>query len=175
MRCPLLTLLAVLFFQNFAFANPENTQPAPSSDAGRGRLTELVIWKTSEELKLPAEVETKFGEKVRAFNEKRKVNGERLERAIKKLDEATKAGAKPAKAIESALTEYRNTIKELHQIQTDELAQMRAILGAEKLARYLVVKNEITEKLKSFLSRPDQPQAAPKDTKLEPPKVIEEK
>lgn len=178
MRFSTIALLAVFFVQNVAFANPE-TSPNPSTDPGRGRLMELFIWKTSEELKLPTETETKFGEKVRSLNEKRKANGERLERAIKKLDDALKvpaAAGKTNKAVEAALTEYRNTLKELHQIQNDEISQMRAILGPEKLAKYLVVKNEISEKLKSFLSRPEGAPAPAKDAKpLAAPKVIEEK
>lgn len=175
MRFSTLVLLALFSSAQIAFANSDS--PTPSADPGRGRLLELFIWKTSEELKLPTETETKFGEKVRNFNEKRKANGERLDRAIRKLDEASKASAgKPSKALETALTEYRNTLKELHQIQNDELSQMRSILGPVKLAKYLVVKNEITEKLKSFLSRPETTAPQAKDSRpLDTPKVIEEK
>jgi hypothetical protein len=164
--------------------------PPTSPEQGRSRLLELFIWKTSEELKLPTDVENKFGEIVRHLNEKRKANGERMEKAIVRLDQLTQSqstteastsptpgATKPdAKVLDAALTEYRKALQEYQKLQTDELTQLKAILPPDKLARYLVVKNELTEKLKTFLSKPNEAPATDKNGKpLAAPKVIEEK
>jgi hypothetical protein len=186
-------LLILLFSSSFALAN----QAAATPDQGRSRLLELFIWKTSEELKLPTDVEAKFGETVRHLNERRKANTERMEKAIQRLDELTRAQQEPvaaaspaasptstpksdAKAIDAALAENRKSLQEYQKLQNDELAQLKVILTPEKLARYFVVKSELTEKLKTFLSKPNDPSASPspggKDVKpLGTPKVIEEK
>ena len=159
---------------------------AVNAEQGRSRLLELFIWKTSEELKLPTDVETKYGEIIRQLNERRRTNGERMEKAIARLDELTKASPQtentPAlakvdsKAVAKALDEYKKAIAELQKLQNDEISQLKAILPPEKLARYLVVKNEMTEKLKTFLSKPNEGTPVTKDGKpLEAPKVIEEK
>jgi hypothetical protein len=168
-----------------AFAEHPPTNP----EQGRSRLLELFIWKTSEELKLPTDVENKFGDIVRHLNEKRKINGERMEKAIQRLDALTQppaeAAATPApsatkadpKALDAALTEYRKALQEYQKLQTDELSQLKAILPPDKLARYLVVKNELTEKLKTFLSKPNEatPALDKNGKPLAAPKVIEEK
>ncbi len=183
MRFPI--FLMTLLIASAAFAE----HPPANPEQGRSRLLELFIWKTSDELKLPTDVEHKFGDIVRNLNEKRKANGERMEKAIHRLDELTRAqnsdasttatpAAKPeTKALDSALAEYRKALQEYQKLQTDELNQLKAILAPDKLARYLVVKNELTEKLKTFLSKPNE--AAPALDKngkpLGTPKVIEEK
>ena len=180
MRFPILCSLILATF----FAT--NSAQAVGADQGRSRLLELFIWKTSEELKLSTDVEAKYGELIRSFNERRRANGDRMEKAIARMDELTKPAAQtdatPAqtkpdkKAIEAALAEYRKAVGELQKLQNDEINQLKAILPPEKLARYLVVKNEMTEKLKTFLSKPNEGTPVGKDGKpLEAPKVIEEK
>jgi hypothetical protein len=176
----------------FADHSPEHAPSSP--EQGRSRLLELFIWKTSEELKLPTDVENKFGDIVRHLNEKRKANAERMEKAIQRLDGLTQgpAEASPAsptgaqaptatkadpKILDAALTEYKKALQEYQKLQTDELLQLKAILAPEKLARYLVVKNELTEKLKTFLSKPNEsaPAVDKNGKPLAAPKVIEEK
>jgi hypothetical protein len=208
-------LLIILLTSTLAFAaNPSApNHSAPTPEQGRSRLLELFIWKTSEELKLPTDVEAKFDEIIRSLNERRKANNERMEKAIARLNELTRVpealqtpaaetspseGAavtstpapaplaakpltsKPSKEVDAALSEYKKALQEFQKLQTDELTQLKAILTPEKLAKYLVVKNELTEKLKTFLSKPNEPAASPAPGTKEPkplgtPKVIEEK
>ncbi len=189
MRFPIL-LVFILALSPFAFAEHPSTG---NPDRARSRLLELFIWKTSEELSLPADVEIKYGEIIRNMNERRRVNGDRMEKAIARLDELTKvadvaqpaATAAPApapvakgdnKAINAALDEYRKTLAEHQKLQNDEINQLKAVLPPDKLARYLVAKNVMTEKLKTYLSKPTDAPAKDKDGKpLAEPKVIEEK
>lgn len=121
----------------------------------RSRLEELFIWKASEELKLPPQDETKFTEIIKALNVSRRAAGDEMDAAYKDLDAAkTKAEA------EKAVARHRAALKQVQAVQTAELDKLKPLLGPEKLARYLVVKNTLLEKLKTMLS--SAPASTPK-------------
>ncbi|HVK62366.1 MAG TPA: hypothetical protein VM432_12485 [Bdellovibrionales bacterium] len=113
------------------------------------RLEELFIWKASEELRLPPEQEQKFADTIRALNSRRRKASESMEQAIQAL-----SGVKTKQEAEKLTAAYKSNLREVHAVQIAELDQLKKIIGAEKLARYLVVKNEITEKLKSLMTAP---------------------
>lgn len=126
-----------------------------SDSKERSRLEELFIWKASEELKLPPAEETKFTEIIKTLNASRRAAGDEMDAAVKDLDAAkTKAEA------EKALARHRAALKQVHAVQTAELDKLKPLLGSEKLARYLVVKNTLLERLKTMLSSPS-PAAKP--------------
>jgi hypothetical protein len=185
-RFPVLLLLVAFVSAPAAHAKPSSV----AQELARAKMLELFIWKTSDELKLPADTETKYGETIRKLNDRRRKNADRMEKAIDRLDELTRppapdiaptptpaAGAKAqSKELEAALGEYTKAVKEFQQLQDDEIVQLKKVLSSEKLARYLVAKQELTEKLKSYLSKPSDQNSASKEAKpLEAPKVIEEK
>ena len=115
----------------------------------RSRLEELFIWKASEELKLPPKEETKFNEIIHELNARRRAAGEELEVATKQLDEV-----KSKAEIEKALARHKAALKRIQALQLAELDQLKQLLGPEKLARYLVVKTSLLEKLKTLISSP---------------------
>jgi hypothetical protein len=125
----------------------------------RSRIEELFIWKASEELKLGAAEEAKFSAAVRSFNAKRRTANAKMDEALAQLAKAkTKAEA------DSALNAHRAALRGVQSVQTAELDQLRPLLGSQKLAQYLVVKNSILEKLKSVLSAPAPASTGPQST-----------
>lgn len=136
---------------------PQATPAIDKAAKERARIEELFIWKASEELKLSASDETKFTEIIRNFNTRRRAANVKMDEALSTLGKVkTKAEA------EKALTQHRSALREMQSLQTGEIDQLKPLLGAQKLAQYLVVKNSILEKLKVLLSAPTPtaPQAA---------------
>lgn len=126
----------------------------------------LFIWKASEALKLPPEQEQKFTQVVHELNARKKQMSQKMDEAIKGLD-AAKTKAESEKALKS----YRDALKNYNSVSIDELDRMKPLLGVEKLARYLVVKSELSQQLKALLSGDKAPEKTPTST----PKIIEEK
>lgn len=145
-------LLRVLLIALLAVPSAMADSAAPKH---RTHLDELFIWKMSEELKLPPEEELKFSEIISGLNAQKRELYERLDEAVKKL-----AQANGTKAAEAALTAHRKLIGEQQALQTKELDSLRSLLGAERMAKYLVAKNELTERLKAMLTTPQGGEAS---------------
>lgn len=141
-------------------ANTQATAKPESKE--RSRLEELFIWKTSEELKLVPAEEMKYTEIIRTLNVEKKRSAEAMDEAIRGLGQVkTKAEA------EKALARHREALRKYQAVQLAELDRLRPLLGTERLARYLLVKNEITEKLKAVLT--SGPTPAPVEAKTKNP------
>jgi hypothetical protein len=131
-------------------ASPSSPAPqaAPHKEKEGTRVEELFIWKASEELRLPPEQELKFAETVRELNARRRKATDTMDQTILSL-----ANAKTKAEAEKLTANYKSELREVHAAQIAELDQLKKVLGAEKLARYLVVKNQITDKLKTLISK----------------------
>lgn len=115
----------------------------------RQRIEELFIWKASEELKLGAAEEAKFTTVIRSYNTRRRAANLKMDEALSAL-----ANAKTKPEAEKALVAHRAALRGIQMLQTGEVDQLKPLLGAQKLAQYLTVKNTILEKLKTLLSAP---------------------
>lgn len=132
------------------------TANASTTDAKeRNRLEELFIWKTSEELRLAPNEEQKFTEAIHQLNQRRKEANAKMDAALSAL-----SAAKTKVEADKALTAHRAALKDMQAAQTAELDKLKPLLGSEKLAQYIVVKNSILEKLKTMLAQPAPQQAA---------------
>lgn len=139
---------AVLSISNFASAEtPAATSPSKENKEGT-RLEELFIWKASEELRLPPDQEAKFADTIRELNARRRKVNEAMEHSIQALN-----GAKTKAEAEKLTAAYKAQLKEVHAVQLAEFDQLKQIIGVEKLARFLVVKNEITDRLKALMKK----------------------
>lgn len=126
---------------------PQQTPAADSKE--RARLEELFIWKTSEELKLQPSDELKFTEVIHDLNKRRRDANVRMDNALTALN-----AAKTKPEFEKALSAHRAALRETQALQTTELDRLRPLLGSEKLAKYILAKSSILEKLKSMLASP---------------------
>lgn len=128
----------------------------------RNKVEELFIWKISDELKLTVPEEKKLADYVRDLNRRRFRVNEDIQLTLKKLSSN--------KDREKILSEHRKLLKSYSDLSIEEADRIQKILGVDKAAQYFVLKNDLTNRLKSMLATPDKKNAEP----LAPPKVIEE-
>ena len=129
--------------------SPDKTPEKPAEHRAELRLEELFIWKASEELKLPPLQEQKFTDIIHKLGVRKRNAAEILNRVSRELD-----SVKTKLEAEHSLKRYHEALKEYQAIQLAEFDQLKSLFGAEKLARYIVVKTELSEKLKTLLSAP---------------------
>jgi hypothetical protein len=70
---------------------------------------------------------------------------------------------------DKALAEHRKLLKAYSDLSIEEVDRIQKMLGSEKAAQYFVLKNDLTNRLKSMLATPEKKPGQ----KLGPPKVIE--
>lgn len=131
----------------------------------RNQLEELMIWKFSDELKLTSLEEKKFSEILRSLNEEKAALNQSLQGAVEKM---AKADTKKAK--EDELNRYRKLLQSYARLGEQELDRLKPLLGIDRLAQYLALKQDIANKIKTLLSSD-----AGAGKALPPPKLIEEK
>jgi len=141
--------------------------------ASKNRVEELFIWKISDELKLSIPEEKKVSDLIRKLNEKKSKSGDDIQENLKRLAEA-----KALKDKEKLLAEQKRLLRSYNDLSLEEADQIQKILGVNKAAQYFVLKNELTNKLKTVLLSPENSKATEKIEKAEklaPPLIIEEK
>jgi len=131
------------------------------------RLEDLFIWKISDELKLTIQEEKNVAELIRKTSELKNTNNARMNELIKKLS---------LNQSKQSLNEHKKLMTEYHQINLNEVESIEKAIGFEKTIRYILVKNDLTQKVKSILATgevaPVTPSSAAKP--LPQPKIIEE-
>lgn len=133
----------------------------------RNQLEELLIWKLSDELKLSPAEEKKFAETVRALNQKKAEMNQSLQTSIEKLSKL-----KTAKEKEEELGRYRKALQSFGRLGEEEFDKLKPLLGGERMAQYLVIKQDLANRIKTMLVNPDNGKG---DKALPQPKLIEEK
>ena len=123
-------------------------------DREKRRLEELFIWKMSEELKLPVEVESSFAEAIRALNREKSKSLADIEAALLAIDQA-----KTKTESEKAVKRYEKAIRKFGDVPIREVSRLRKVLGSQRLSRYLVSKSQMAEKLKAMAQGSAQPRS----------------
>jgi hypothetical protein len=146
-------------------AAPASVTDNSAKDSNKSKkLEELFIWKISDELKLSTPQEKTFGELFKNLNQKKLELAHKQEDILSKLDKADE------KNLKDLLKSYRQTLEEYNKLQLSEIDSFRKNFGDTKAAKYLVVKRDLTNKVKTLLT--EKTEKAEKE--LPPPKVIEE-
>lgn len=152
-----LFFLVVLFLlSNIAFAVEKRSQ-----------LEELIIWKMSDELKLTAQEEKKFTDIIRQINDKKSAVNVALKESLVKLKKAQ------GKEQEKELRLYRQILVDYNNLSLYEFDSLKPLLGVERMIKYVDLKQDLIERIKTMLMTPDS--STQKKNKLPEPKVIEEK
>lgn len=134
----------------------------------RNQLEELLIWKISDELKLSTAEEKKFSDIVRDINTRKSRHNQELQASIGRMSKAANTKEK-----EAELTLYRKSLQNYGRINEEEFDRLKTVFGTERMAQYLHIKQDLTNRIKGLLVTPE---AAPRATKpLPQPKLIEEK
>lgn len=150
----------------FLFAFLSHAKDVPTSTQ-RNQLEELFLWRVSEELKLSAVDEKKVSDFLRTMNQKRAAQNAKVETALQQFIKATSPAEK-----EKKFQSYREKLQEQNHLSIEELDQIKKILGLEKTARFVEIRYELTNKVKSLIINSDKFQK-PSES-LPPPKVIVE-
>lgn len=126
----------------------------PNSEKARSRLEDLFLWKVSDTLNLSPDEENKFNLEFRNLSDKKLAAATEMEKITKELG----AGADP-KQLSKSLENYKSSLTRYNQVQIDELKSMRKIFGDKRFAQYLILKHDLTQKLKNLLSSPSRPES----------------
>lgn len=149
-----LIIFILVFFSFQAFAEEKKNQ-----------LEELFIWKTSDELKLSTSEEKKFTEIVKTLNKRKADLNQSLHESVDKF-----ATLKTTKEKEAELTKYRKNLGTYNKISEEEYDKLKVVLGTERLAQYLKLKQDLTGRIKTMLANPEN-KNVPGKTPLPAPKV----
>lgn len=133
----------------------------------RNQLEELLIWKMSDELKLTAQEEKKFSEVLRHLNDRKSTLNNSLKDSLVKLKQSS------SKEQEKELKRYRQVLSDYNRLSLEEFDSLQPLLGTERMIKYLDIKQDLANRIKSMLLAPEG--APAKNKKLPAPKVIEEK
>lgn len=133
----------------------------------KNQLEELLIWKMSEELKLTPVEEKKFSDIVKKLNEKKGTLNRDLQHSVEKMGALSKSKLK-----EEELNRYRKLTQNYGRLGEEEFDQLKGLLGVDRMARYLQVKQDLTNRIKTMLSNPESSKGG---QVLPPPQLIEEK
>ncbi len=131
----------------------------------RNKVEELFIWKISDELKLTVPEEKNLSDLLRGLNQRRVKINEDLQATLKKMSTATQS-----KDREKILIEHRRLLKSYSDLSIEEADRIQKMLGNDKAVQYFVLKNDLTNRLKTMLASPEKKSTEP----MAPPKVIEE-
>lgn len=136
-------------------------------DKNRARVEELFLWKVSDALALDSKQEIEFSKIMKKLREdKARLDGQ-MEDVLRKID-----AQKDEKAQISLLEEYKGYLREYSSYQSREIEQLDKLLGPQKVAKYLVLKEKLINRLKGALV--DAGKVADSKVKAKKPKIVHE-
>jgi hypothetical protein len=147
----------------------ESSQAANSPSKSRSRIEELFVWRVSDTLGLTPDVESRFSMEFKKLSEKKANLWDELESLLNAIDHE-----KDPKKLAASLAKYKKKMILHGKIQIEEFETFEKLFGKEKFAKYLVLKRDLTQKLKDFISTPSRPDSTPPKRQLEEPKVIQD-
>ncbi|NUM57476.1 MAG: hypothetical protein HUU56_02530 [Bdellovibrionaceae bacterium] len=157
--------LAATFSENIE-ASTNNVDLDKNNQQKKLKLEDLLIWKMLDELKLTPEQEQKITVVIKNLNKKKSENSEKIEQLTKQFIKEANVSLK-----EKILLDLKKAYQQHSVINLEELDTVKKTIGIKKLAEYLDIKKDLSEKMKNLIVPGDKKG----EKKLPPPKVIEEK
>ncbi|MCC6276389.1 MAG: hypothetical protein IT289_00585 [Oligoflexia bacterium] len=150
----------------------EAVEKGEASDSKvKNRLEQLYLWKVSDRLKLTPDQEAKFRAIYKEIVEARNKAASEIEKCLNQI-EAAKGNSK---TVQKLVAQYESLLAEYNTVSVKELERLKKFMGSEKLSEYLLLKREMTQKLKDVISHGGlnlQTKAA--SSPLKDPEVIQE-
>jgi hypothetical protein len=143
-----------------------------ASTKNKSRLEELFIWRVSDTLSLSPDIESKFSAEFKKLSEKKAALGKEIEETLVEIEKS-----KDSPKIETLLTTYKKKVVEQSKISVEEVETFERLFGKQKFAQYLVLKRDLTQKLKDFVSSPSSGSSKGESDsakKLNTPKIIQD-
>lgn len=150
-------IFSFLFFLGvFAFADGEKQVK---------KFEDLFIWRVSEELKLNHDEEVAVTDVIKDTNKKKQQSNQELDELYRKLKSETTDGGR-----KKVFASIHTALKNQGNLPVEELDRLNKAIGLKKVALYLEIKRDLSDKIKSIWTADKKGEKA-----LPPPKVIEEK
>lgn len=153
----------LLFFNVFILCGTSSLSSAAKSN----KIEELFIWKISEELNLSPAEEKAFAAKFKELNKKKAELNLELNEKVQNV-----TGLKSEKEQREFLNQYKKILDSIHDLSKEEVNSFVKILGVKKTASYLQIKMDLSNKVKTLITQPQQGDKVEGGSKLPPPKVI---
>jgi hypothetical protein len=157
----------------FSSASAQSPKKEDKADKMRHRLEQLFIWRVADRLGLSTQEEARFNEEFTKLTHEKSDLQQKLEASLAKIAQ-DKADKKLAK---KNLAEYQSTLKKYNLLQTKEMEVLGQILGPDRMVEYVLLKQEMTQKIKDVLVQGARPASGPGTEKasLKEPEIIQEK
>lgn len=124
------------------------------------RLNELMLWRLSDELGLKPQDEQQLKSILKKYQEQRKSALIQQEELISKMGTGVKAASDKAAASISCpncLVDYEKTVSGVAEANTKEFKELRALLGPDKMQKFLVIRSQMTKDVRDALRQPATP------------------
>ncbi len=154
--------LALVFSSIFA-------ETIPADERFESRLNELMLWRLSDELELKPKEEMSLKTILSKYKNLRKNALDAQESALKKIEgtqktqsssSSSRATASQAAMCPTCLQEYEIATKQLPDANAKEFAELKALLGPQRLERFLVIRRLMTLDVREALRQLPSTQGA---------------
>ena len=119
------------------------------------RLNELMLWRLSDELALKPQDEQQLKSILRKYQDQRKNALTQQEELLTKMIPAEKTPT--SKSCPNCLAEYEKTVLSVAEANTKEFKELRAVLGTDKMQKFLVIRSQMTRDVRDALRQPATP------------------
>lgn len=116
-----------------------------SAEVKKSHLEDIFIWKMSDELKLNTQEEKKFTEIQKTLNKKKSEINKNIQESNRQLLMVNE------KQLPQFLKKHRQMIVDYNQLSLSEFDSVRKLLGDQRFVKYLDIKSDLTNKVKSLL------------------------
>ena len=132
------------------FTRAADTTPE-SESLIRERLNKILYWSVSDELKLSPKQEKDMIATLESIQVRREKAFKDREAA---LGELRKLGKTPKDAsVNPLLKRYQTAVEEIASLESEEYRQLMALLGANTLARFYIIRDDVAQKVREALKK----------------------
>ncbi len=147
-RQKLLSAKIFLVFVVFFFLG---TFQAQASTEVQSRLNQIFYWHLADELKISPEQEKEMVLILEDVQKRRSLALSERELSLVNLRKLEKMGN--SKAASPVLNEYIRSVEKLSLLDREEYERLRKLLGDEALTKFLIVRDEVTERVRNSLKK----------------------
>lgn len=115
----------------------------------RERLNKIFYWNLSDDLNLTPQQEKSMVVIIEDIQKRRQASLAARDESLEALKKIKKGSGAPA--AEKELTRYREAVAKLAGLDAEEYDRLKALFGAETLARYYVVREEVLGRVRDAL------------------------
>jgi len=152
------TLFKTIFIASFVvqFFSQDAFSQATDSKQIRERLTQIFYWQIADELKLSTVAEKKMVQVIEDISKKREKALAEREAAIVDLKKFEKKTNAPE--VKAVLSRYQKALIDLSGLDTEEYNKLIEILGVENLAKFYLVRDSVTTRIRDAVKNANQTQ-----------------